>query len=563
MACTMDGVRIPSATLCSSVTVLPPSKTATSGSSFQTVLANTSTEGGSEAHSMSHLAPSPNGGKAEDRAADNADVASTSSAASESSTVDGGRGGQLSGTIVATETSSSSIAVATPVATLASTKVFTAVDCSSDGYFRQNAVRAWARDAGSQSPGAEGTGEPAGNNTALRGSGKQDRPKTQADSKDGGKQTAAVATLADPSGVPVVTIVGGQGAARGHGDEASGGPAKHAASDNSTGTPAKTTEPFDGTRAGDTRTETPASGATGLEQGVLMQAPAAAFEAGLNLSATLGPSGNSEFTSHSDVGLPAPSPAQKDAPTVDGSGKTTDETGNAKSIAAGWADTSSHAAGDSQTAQSSSGDTSKMGTGTVVAKATENAAGPAPMQTLLTPVVAHEAATAQHAAPGMPEAAHAGRTQDVPASAQMDGGDAVASGINSAKLIQTMGETEMHVGMHSAEFGDISIRTSLSQQQMVTQISLDHNDLSQAISAHLSTVQAKLGEEYGLRASIEINNQGTPFSGGDGNSSQRDQQTFRRSSQEKSIAPASSIENVSGVVAQTSASSGHGLDITV
>ena len=35
----------------------------------------------------------------------------------------------------------------------------------------------------------------------------------------------------------------------------------------------------------------------------------------------------------------------------------------------------------------------------------------------------------------------------------------------------------MRVGMHSTEFGDISIRTTLSQQQMLAQISLDHSDL--------------------------------------------------------------------------------------
>jgi hypothetical protein len=98
---------------------------------------------------------------------------------------------------------------------------------------------------------------------------------------------------------------------------------------------------------------------------------------------------------------------------------------------------------------------------------------------------------------------------------------------------------------------------------MMAQISLDHNDLSQALSAHLSTMQVKLGEEYGLHASIEINNQGSPLSGGQGNSSQSDQQSYARSSRGKSAAPAALSESVSGVVALTSAGSGHGLDIRV
>jgi hypothetical protein len=227
-------------------------------------------------------------------------------------------------------------------------------------------------------------------------------------------------------------------------------------------------------------------------------------------------------------------------------------------------DTSSHAASDSQIAQNAQGDASKAGVAVVVPKATESGAIQSSMQTLLTPAVSHGTANAQHGAAATPDAAHTGMAQHLAASTHVASEEVVAaSGINSARLIQTMGETEMHVGMHSAEFGDISIRTSLSQQQMVMQISLDHNDLSQAISAHLSTVQAKLGEEYGLHASIEINNQGAPLSGGQGNSSQRDQQTFGRSSQGESIALAGSIENVAGVVAQAGAGSGHGLDITV
>jgi len=76
-------------------------------------------------------------------------------------------------------------------------------------------------------------------------------------------------------------------------------------------------------------------------------------------------------------------------------------------------------------------------------------------------------------------------------------GSAAAAGINSARLIQTMSESEMRVGMHSAEFGDISIRTSVSQQQLTAQISVDHSELGSAISAHLPSLQSKLGSEFG------------------------------------------------------------------
>ena len=61
--------------------------------------------------------------------------------------------------------------------------------------------------------------------------------------------------------------------------------------------------------------------------------------------------------------------------------------------------------------------------------------------------------------------------------------------INSAKLIQAMGQTEMRVGLHTTDFGDISIRTSGSQQQMSAQISLDHSELSQTIADHIAAVK--------------------------------------------------------------------------
>jgi hypothetical protein len=111
------------------------------------------------------------------------------------------------------------------------------------------------------------------------------------------------------------------------------------------------------------------------------------------------------------------------------------------------------------------------------------------------------------------------------------------SSINSSKLIQTMSESEMRVGMHSTEFGNISIRTTVSQQQMLAQISLDHGDLGQAISAHASSVQTKLGNDSGLRTLIEVNQQGASSSGGSGSAPQREQQqAFVRSVRPDSVA---------------------------
>jgi hypothetical protein len=143
-----------------------------------------------------------------------------------------------------------------------------------------------------------------------------------------------------------------------------------------------------------------------------------------------------------------------------------------------------------------------------------------------------------------------------------EGSEPVAtSSINTARLMQSMGESEMRVGMHSSEFGDISIRTSVSQQQMVAQISLDHSDLSQAIAAHISTVQAKLGEDYGIHASIEVHNLGSGLANDPGQSSPREQSDFRRSARPQIGLPGAEESSSVQFAAVASLSSGNRLDI--
>jgi len=126
-----------------------------------------------------------------------------------------------------------------------------------------------------------------------------------------------------------------------------------------------------------------------------------------------------------------------------------------------------------------------------------------------------------------------------------------ASSINTAKVLQAMGESEMRVGMHSAEFGEISIRTSIVQRQMVTQISLDHSALSQAISAHVSSAQAKLADDFGLHASIEVRNAATASQGngtashaGSGDAGQSSQRQRGSSASAAAAIPFSAAEEI-------------------
>jgi hypothetical protein len=188
--------------------------------------------------------------------------------------------------------------------------------------------------------------------------------------------------------------------------------------------------------------------------------------------------------------------------------------------------------------------------------------GVAQAQTVPMQAAPPDAATT-HRTPDVPDvAARSGEEQGVPASIHSDGGEVVAaSSINTAKLMQTMSESEMRVGMRSSEFGDISIRTSITEQQMVTQISLDHSELSQAISAHVSTIQTKLGEEFGLNASIEVHNLGSSHSGEPGQSSQREQRALNHSAQSGSAPFVPEEETGLSMAALANVGNGNLLDI--
>ena len=110
--------------------------------------------------------------------------------------------------------------------------------------------------------------------------------------------------------------------------------------------------------------------------------------------------------------------------------------------------------------------------------------------------------------------------------------------LNSAHLVQSMGQSEMKLGMHSAEFGSISINTSLTHQALSAQISISHSALGQALAAHLPSIEQKLGSAYGLQARVEVKDSSSSSAGDSGRQSQdsRQSQTSGSSSTGSSIA---------------------------
>ena len=95
------------------------------------------------------------------------------------------------------------------------------------------------------------------------------------------------------------------------------------------------------------------------------------------------------------------------------------------------------------------------------------------------------------------------------------------SGISTAQLIHTLRDSEMRVGIHLNEFGSVSIRTTVTEQQMQTQIAVDHSELGSALAAHIPSMQQKLGRDFGLQSSIEVNANGSGFTGSRQHTSQQ------------------------------------------
>ena len=110
-------------------------------------------------------------------------------------------------------------------------------------------------------------------------------------------------------------------------------------------------------------------------------------------------------------------------------------------------------------------------------------------------------------APTQPAVAgHTAKTADIPTPATIALPQAVPV-INTAKLIQSMGQSEMRVGMRSNEFGNISISTSATRDLISAQISLDHGELARTLAAHLPEMQARLGGNQAMDVRIDMNGQ--------------------------------------------------------
>jgi len=78
--------------------------------------------------------------------------------------------------------------------------------------------------------------------------------------------------------------------------------------------------------------------------------------------------------------------------------------------------------------------------------------------------------------------------------------------INSAKLVERIGESELRLGIRAGEFGSVDIRTSMVRNQFTAQISVERGELGRVMAAELPSLQNRLTEQRVAVANITVQN---------------------------------------------------------
>ena len=78
------------------------------------------------------------------------------------------------------------------------------------------------------------------------------------------------------------------------------------------------------------------------------------------------------------------------------------------------------------------------------------------------------------------------------------------SSVQAARLMHTLSESQLRVGLQAGEFGKIDIHTSLSQNQISARIYVEHEDLGRVIAGTLPQLHEKLEVQHRLDAQLEL-----------------------------------------------------------
>ena len=102
-----------------------------------------------------------------------------------------------------------------------------------------------------------------------------------------------------------------------------------------------------------------------------------------------------------------------------------------------------------------------------------------------------------------------------PASAEMESAQVpFVPAVQSARLLDRIGHSEIHVGLTSRDFGTIDLRTSLSQDKVGANIATGHPNLRSAIQAEIPSLQQALEGHHLRLDAFDVSAQAGGRSGG-------------------------------------------------
>jgi flagellar hook-length control protein FliK len=70
--------------------------------------------------------------------------------------------------------------------------------------------------------------------------------------------------------------------------------------------------------------------------------------------------------------------------------------------------------------------------------------------------------------------------------------------VQSAHVLERMGQTEMRVGMNTADFGNVELRASVSQDRVGASVTTAHAELRAALTAEMPSLEHSM-EQHQLR----------------------------------------------------------------
>jgi len=133
--------------------------------------------------------------------------------------------------------------------------------------------------------------------------------------------------------------------------------------------------------------------------------------------------------------------------------------------------------------------------------------------------------------------------------------------VNSAKLIERIGHTEMRVGIQTAELGSVDIRTALSKHQFTAEISVERGDLGRALTSDLPALHSRLSEQRVPFPTVTIQE----YSGGNSSNLEQRQRDERRTTQGSSPGSQESLTGsgtgLLDAVVANEADAGSGIDL--